>query len=124
MAHSDPNKVLDQIFENVDGDRRGFLKRLLGGSAALAVIPLMTSEAAAQEEGEVLFTKERLSEIGRYLESGDQPERDDQEPDGLGRGAKRSRDLAPIGRSGFAHVPVISILARWCETVAMVLRHG
>ena len=50
MAQPDPYRVLDQSDEYVDGDRRRFLKRLLGTSAAVAVLPLMTSKAAAQEE--------------------------------------------------------------------------
>ena len=49
MAQTDPSKFLDQALEHVDGNRRGFLKRLLSGSAALAALPLMTSEAVAQE---------------------------------------------------------------------------
>ena len=50
MARPDPYRALDQSDEYVDGNRRRFLKRLLGTSAAVAVLPLMTSEAAAQEE--------------------------------------------------------------------------
>ena len=47
MAQNDLDKVLAQVSK----DRRGFLKTLLVGSAVVA-IPVMTSQAMAQEGGE------------------------------------------------------------------------
>jgi len=44
-------KSLESVLANVSQDRRGFLKTLLVGSA-VAAVPLMTSEAMAQDEGE------------------------------------------------------------------------
>ena len=49
MATNDPISALDKALEQVSGNRRGFLKRVLGGAAALGAVPLITSEAAAQE---------------------------------------------------------------------------
>ena len=49
MATNDSMNALDKALENVSGNRRGFLKRVVGGAAALGAIPLLTSEAAAQE---------------------------------------------------------------------------
>ncbi len=42
---------LDKILAQVSQDRRGFLKTLLVGSAVVAV-PVMTSQAMAQEGGD------------------------------------------------------------------------
>ena len=46
-------KSLDAALAHVSHDRRGFLKTLLVGSAisAVAAIPLMTTEAMAQNDG-------------------------------------------------------------------------
>ncbi len=45
MANDSVEKALAQI----DNNRRGFLKNLLLGSAALAVLPLITSTAVARQ---------------------------------------------------------------------------
>jgi hypothetical protein len=45
MANDSVEKALAQV----DNHRRGFLKNLLLGSAALAALPLLTSTAVAQE---------------------------------------------------------------------------
>jgi orotate phosphoribosyltransferase len=45
MAKESIEKALAQV----DNNRRGFLKGLLLGSAALAALPLITSTAVAQE---------------------------------------------------------------------------
>lgn len=50
MSKSDQAK-LDKALAHVDESRRGFLKGLLLGSAALAALPLMKSEALAQDQG-------------------------------------------------------------------------
>ena len=47
MAQHDLDKVLAQVSQ----DRRGFLKTLLVGSA-VAAVPVMTSQAMAQEGGD------------------------------------------------------------------------
>jgi hypothetical protein len=47
MAQND----LDKVLAHVSQDRRGFLKTLLVGSA-VAAVPIMTSQAMAQEGGE------------------------------------------------------------------------
>jgi hypothetical protein len=47
----DAIKSLENALAQVKQDRRGFLKTLLVGSA-VAAVPLMTSEAMAQEGGE------------------------------------------------------------------------
>jgi len=46
MAQHDLDKVLAQVSQ----DRRGFLKTLLVGSA-VAAVPVMTSQAMAQDQG-------------------------------------------------------------------------
>ena len=48
---NDPTKSIENALSQVDGNRRGFLKNLLLGSAAAALIalPLVTSTAVAQE---------------------------------------------------------------------------
>jgi hypothetical protein len=50
MSKSDQAKI-EQALANVDESRRGFLKGLLLGSAALAALPLMKSDALAQDQG-------------------------------------------------------------------------
>jgi len=47
----DAIKSLENALAQVKQDRRGFLKTLLVGSA-VAAVPLMTSEAMAQDGGE------------------------------------------------------------------------
>ena len=42
-------KALDEVLSNVSNGRRSFLKGLLIGSAAMAALPLMKSEALAQD---------------------------------------------------------------------------
>ena len=51
MPKSDETKSIEQALSHVDESRRGFLKGLLVGSAALAAIPLMKSSALAQDQG-------------------------------------------------------------------------
>ena len=46
----DTNSI-EQALAHVDESRRGFLKGLLVGSAALAALPLMKSNALAQDQG-------------------------------------------------------------------------
>jgi hypothetical protein len=50
---NDPTKSIENALSQVDGNRRGFLKNLLLGSAAAALIalPLVTSTAVAQDTG-------------------------------------------------------------------------
>ena len=43
---------LEQALEHVDERRRGFLTKLLAGTAAVAAVPMMTSIALAQQDGE------------------------------------------------------------------------
>jgi hypothetical protein len=43
-------KALDEALSHVSNGRRSFLKGLLIGSAAVAALPLMKSEALAQEQ--------------------------------------------------------------------------
>jgi len=50
MAQNDILKSLDNALAHVQHDRRGFLKTLLVGSA-VAALPLMTSQAMAEEGG-------------------------------------------------------------------------
>ena len=50
MSKSDQAKI-EQALAHVDESRRGFLKGLLLGSAALAALPLMKSDALAQDQG-------------------------------------------------------------------------
>jgi hypothetical protein len=50
MSKSDQTKI-EQALAHVDESRRGFLKGLLLGSAALAALPLMKSDALAQDQG-------------------------------------------------------------------------
>ncbi len=49
MAKTDHKKSIDEALAHVDASRRGFLKGLLLGSAALAALPLLKSDALAQE---------------------------------------------------------------------------
>jgi hypothetical protein len=51
MAKRGDTKSIDEVLAHVDEGRRGFLKGLLLGSAALAALPLMSSNALAQEQG-------------------------------------------------------------------------
>ena len=47
-----PDHKIEDALSHVDESRRGFLKGLLLGSAALAALPLMKSNALAQDQGE------------------------------------------------------------------------
>jgi hypothetical protein len=51
MAKPRDTKSIDEALAHVDESRRGFLKGLLLGSAALAALPLMNSNALAQDQG-------------------------------------------------------------------------
>jgi hypothetical protein len=51
MAKEDSAKSLDKVLANVNSGRRGFLKGMLLGGAALAALPLVTSTAVAQDTG-------------------------------------------------------------------------
>jgi len=51
MAKADNPKSIDDVLAHVDESRRGFLKGLLLGSAALAALPLMNSNSLAQDQG-------------------------------------------------------------------------
>jgi len=51
MAKPGDTKSIDEALAHVDESRRGFLKGLLLGSAALAALPLMNSNALAQDQG-------------------------------------------------------------------------
>src|ERR1700730_2900208 len=51
MAKPGGTKSIDEALAHVDESRRGFLKGLLLGSAALAALPLMNSNALAQDGG-------------------------------------------------------------------------
>lgn len=48
MANNDSKTPLDAALEHVSDNRRGFLKRLLGTTAVVAVLPLISTDAAAQ----------------------------------------------------------------------------
>lgn len=48
MANSDSKTALDAALEHVPANRRDFLKRLLGGTAAVAALPLIATDATAQ----------------------------------------------------------------------------
>jgi hypothetical protein len=48
----DAAKALENALSQVNEERRGFLKKLLIGSAAVAVLPLMTSSLVAQDGGQ------------------------------------------------------------------------
>jgi hypothetical protein len=48
---NDAAKVLENALTKVNEERRGFLKKLLIGSAAAAILPLMTSSVVAQDDG-------------------------------------------------------------------------
>lgn len=48
MAKSESKTALDAALDQVPASRRDFLKRVLGGTAAVAALPLISSEAAAQ----------------------------------------------------------------------------
>jgi hypothetical protein len=51
MAKPDNPKSIDEALAHVNESRRGFLRGLLVGSAALAALPLMKSNALAQDKG-------------------------------------------------------------------------
>lgn len=51
MAKPGDTKSIDDVLSHVDESRRGFLKGLLLGSAALAALPLMKSDSLAQDQG-------------------------------------------------------------------------
>ena len=51
MAKPDKPQSIDDTLAHVDESRRGFLKGLLLGSAALAALPLMNSNSLAQDQG-------------------------------------------------------------------------
>ncbi len=51
MAKPGDTKSIDDVLAHVDESRRGFLKGLLVGSAALAALPLMKSDSLAQDQG-------------------------------------------------------------------------
>jgi hypothetical protein len=44
------SKALANALSQVNEERRGFLKTMLVGSAAVAVLPMMTSSVMAQDE--------------------------------------------------------------------------
>jgi hypothetical protein len=46
------SKALENALSQVNEERRGFLKKLLIGSAAVAILPLMTSSVMAQDGGD------------------------------------------------------------------------
>jgi hypothetical protein len=46
------SKELENALNQVNEGRRGFLKKMLIGSAAVAVLPLMTSSVMAQDGGD------------------------------------------------------------------------
>ena len=48
----DVAKALENALTQVNEERRGFLKKLLIGSAAVAILPLMTSSLVAQDGGD------------------------------------------------------------------------
>jgi hypothetical protein len=54
---------LDKILAHVSQDRRGFLKTLLVGSA-VAAIPVMTSQAMAQDDDEGKKKKKKKKKEG------------------------------------------------------------
>ena len=59
MAQNDLDKVLAQVSQ----DRRGFLKTLLVGSA-VAAVPVMTSQAMAQDDEEGKKKKKKKKKEG------------------------------------------------------------
>jgi hypothetical protein len=69
---NDPTKSIENALSQVDGNRRGFLKNLLLGSAAAALIalPLVTSTAVAQDTGADTATKKKKK---KGTDSTDQP---------------------------------------------------
>lgn len=48
---NDAAKALENALTQVNEERRSFLKKLLIGSAAVAVLPLVTSSVVAQDGG-------------------------------------------------------------------------
>jgi hypothetical protein len=59
MAQND----LDKVLAHVSQDRRGFLKTLLVGSA-VAAVPVMTSQAMAQDDDEGKKKKKKKKKEG------------------------------------------------------------
>jgi hypothetical protein len=47
MSNTELNNAVNSALANVDNNRRGFLKTLLLGSAAIAALPLLKSNAMA-----------------------------------------------------------------------------
>ena len=70
---NDPTKSIENALSQVDGNRRGFLKNLLLGSAAAALIalPLVTSTAVAQGTEGTDSTAKKKKKKG--TDSTDQP---------------------------------------------------
>jgi hypothetical protein len=71
MEKKDPAKSVDEALAQVDSKRRGFLKGLLLGSAALAALPLMKSEAVAQDAPQEPEKKKKKKKKGD--DGGDEP---------------------------------------------------
>lgn len=69
---NDPTKSIENALSQVDGNRRGFLKNLLLGSAAAALIalPLVTSTAVAQDTSDTATAKKKKK---KGTDSTDQP---------------------------------------------------
>jgi Na+/H+-translocating membrane pyrophosphatase len=57
-------KVVDEALSKVSNGRRSFLKGLLIGSAAMAALPLMKSEALAQEDNDNAPKKKKKKKGG------------------------------------------------------------
>jgi hypothetical protein len=51
MSKPGDTKSIEEALAHVNESRRGFLKGLLVGSAALAALPLMNSNSLAQDQG-------------------------------------------------------------------------
>ena len=57
-------KAVDEALSKVSNGRRSFLKGLLIGSAAMAALPLMKSEALAQEDNDNAPKKKKKKKGG------------------------------------------------------------